>query len=212
VPPRRLQPRLPRDLETVCLKCLQKEAAKRYPSAAALAEDLRRFLADEPILARPPGLLTRFRLWCHRPERVRDAGAFMVFIGVVCVLWCLSGIAFLAGGALRPRDPLSTGLALLLFIFVFYLPLIGIGLGTMARRRFFLWLGALVSAVDVIFAGGAMLGSNPVAGIIQTDDLFDHPHARIPLFSLMSILLGVQLFGYCVALVASGANRYHRLR
>src|SRR5262249_54372779 len=63
VPPSRLVPGLPRDLETVALKCLQKDPAKRYESAAALAEDLRRYQAGGPVVARAVGPAGRGRGW-----------------------------------------------------------------------------------------------------------------------------------------------------
>ncbi|HSI30733.1 MAG TPA: serine/threonine-protein kinase, partial [Miltoncostaeaceae bacterium] len=66
VRPRRLQPRLPRDLEAVTLRCLEKEPRHRYPSALALADDLGRFREGKPVLARPAGPVTRLTRACRR--------------------------------------------------------------------------------------------------------------------------------------------------
>jgi formylglycine-generating enzyme required for sulfatase activity len=66
VPVRRLQPNTPRDIETICLKCLAKEPHRRYAAATALAEDLRRYQAGEPIQARPAGRLERTVKWARR--------------------------------------------------------------------------------------------------------------------------------------------------
>jgi WD40 repeat protein len=90
VPPSRLLPRLPRDLETICLRCLEKEQRRRYATALDLAEDLRRFRADEPVRARPVGAVERGWKWARRRPAVAGMMTGMValtVLGFTLVSW-----------------------------------------------------------------------------------------------------------------------------
>lgn len=87
IAPRRLQDGIPLDLETICLKCLDKDPRGRYPRAAELAEDLRRFLAGEPILARRAGRGERLLKWARR----RPAVAGLVAVSILGTLLLLAG-------------------------------------------------------------------------------------------------------------------------
>jgi WD40 repeat protein len=92
VPPSRFQRRLPRDLETICLKCLEKDPGRRYGSATLLAEDLGRFLRGEPIVARPVRLWERGLRWAKRRPAVAALATLLVAAvvgGYLAILWQL---------------------------------------------------------------------------------------------------------------------------
>jgi serine/threonine protein kinase/tetratricopeptide (TPR) repeat protein len=96
-PPRRLNPAVPADLETIVVKALDKEPEGRYATAQELADDLRRFLEDKPIRARRPTLCRRVRKWARRHQPVVIAGLAALFLGMVA--WAVSTVLIL-----RQRD------------------------------------------------------------------------------------------------------------
>jgi eukaryotic-like serine/threonine-protein kinase len=99
VSPRVLNPARHRDLETICLKCLQKEPERRYGSAQALAEDLGRWLRHEPILARPIGTIGRLKKWTRRSPR----RAMLVLVTSLAVIGFFVGQT-ISGVRLRRAD------------------------------------------------------------------------------------------------------------
>src|SRR6266403_992645 len=105
--PRLLNPKIDRDLSTICLKCLEKDPKRRYPSALALAEDLEHWLKHEPIVARHAGIFTRGKKWVRRNPTSALLGTSLV------------GLAAAAGWIGWKREfipaPVTNGVAVLPF-------------------------------------------------------------------------------------------------
>jgi eukaryotic-like serine/threonine-protein kinase len=97
VAPSQLLPRMPRDLETICLKTLQKDPARRYPDVAAMAEDLRRFRASEPIVARPISGPERAWRWCLRNPKVASLAAAVAVLVVFGLIGATAAAVVIAG-------------------------------------------------------------------------------------------------------------------
>ena len=105
--PRVLNPKIDRDLSTICLKCLEKDPKRRYSSALALAEDLERWLKHEPILARHTGIITRGKKWVRRNPTSALLAASLVALAAAAG-WIVWKSEFI-------RRPATTGIAVLPF-------------------------------------------------------------------------------------------------
>src|SRR5438132_387115 len=105
--PRLLNPKIDRDLSTICLKCLEKDPKRRYASALALVEDLERWLKHEPISARRTGLVTRGRKWVRRNPTSALLAASLIALAAAAG-WIVWKSEFV-------RQPVTTGIAVLPF-------------------------------------------------------------------------------------------------
>ncbi len=102
VPPRRINPAIDQDLDTICMKCLEKEAARRYDSSLELARELERFLNGEPIQARPLGALARGWRWSRRNPLV--AGMISVTVGCLVAVSIVMTAAYINTAAAQRRS------------------------------------------------------------------------------------------------------------
>jgi WD40 repeat protein len=89
-PPRWLNDKVPRDLETICLKAMAKAPARRYPTARAFADDLRRWLNGEPVQARPVGRLERLARWCRRNPAPAAAAVLLLAVAVISTAFAVN--------------------------------------------------------------------------------------------------------------------------
>jgi serine/threonine protein kinase/WD40 repeat protein len=112
VAPSVLNPEVPRDLETICLKCLEREPGRRYASAAALAEDLRRYLEQEPIVARPLSAVGRLNRWCRRRPSLAAVWLLLAALAVgstASSFWIARARARVESSLVKVRSAEATG-------------------------------------------------------------------------------------------------------
>ncbi len=151
LPLRRLRPEVPRDLETVCAKCLEKNPAARYQSAAALAVDLRACVEGTRIQARGSSLLTRLKYWCTRPQRIRDAGWYTFCVQILLMIWV--GIALVVGCYLL-SIPTNEMLSMIVESVVLFTlvngPMAVAGWYTIRQRPWAIYAGLFLSIFNVV--------------------------------------------------------------
>lgn len=192
VSPRKIRADIPRDLETICQKCLSRIPEDRYDSCQDLMNDLTSFLSGDPIAARPPGLPSRIRRWLGRPGRFQETGLLSMLLGLLVPVWILMVVVFVAIDRLEANIkseliPQTLGVTVSLL-----LPLAWVGWKTLGRSRLWVWIGFFASLINVVMVVPPLFGH-----IVVFPELYgQYPLGRIVAYTFLTLLFSVQVVQY----------------
>ncbi len=196
LPPRKLRPGIDRDLETICMKCLEKEIPDRYQSVDELKQDLQRFANDQPIRAQPIGVIRSVWRWYtgRRDSSAMVAGGYAMISGTILSLWNLVGLV--AVPMQSSYDAIRTVAVTEIFIGLMAqsLPTVALGWFTLKRRPGAIYAGALVSGAAFGFALSLYVGYTRLNSIQSQP--FDALSALLLIMSAIAVIL------YLIALYA----------
>jgi eukaryotic-like serine/threonine-protein kinase len=204
VAPHKRRAGVPPELETICLKCLQKDPRDRYASAYDLAADLRSFLADKPIQARPRRWPAKMLSWCRGPERIRDAGVMAVIVAFFDMILPCAGMALMLAGQIPQVERSWSAFAYFLCsICGAGLPMIAIARYTLRQNVLALWAGLLLPFVIAAWLGSGMLRvvNSGEAGVIRDANL------GFVACIAVGFVQGAQAITFFLALTAYYSNR-----
>jgi hypothetical protein len=200
--PRKLDAGIPRDLESICLKCLEKAPERRYATALELADDLGRFVNGRPVLARPQGAISRMWRWYRRSPVATawTAGGFSALCGIMLLIWGIMGVLLYAFQLHPTTKGLQASRDIALLIVFLYLPMIWSGVRTLNDRVGGLYLGGL------LWAGALAASVAGLTGYLGDVETFGSLAVRLPLFVLLTIVSLAGLILHVTAIISRGAT------
>lgn len=199
---RKVRPDVPRDLETICLKCLEKRPEERYATAQGLAEDLGRFIEGKDVAARPVTTAQRLVRWCQQPQRLREAGLTVIAVNIALGGWTLMTAMAIAWGLVPRPDHLSAAdvcRQLLPIILIVSPALAAVGIAIMRGKKWAIQIslgtgiGMTVLATMLAFS----LTSNPYSWLFK-----DLPGVALIMYSMLAMLCLLQTLASVVAWMA----------
>jgi serine/threonine protein kinase len=169
-PPRRVRavrPELPRQIEAICAKCLEKDPVARYASAADLAADLKSLLRGEKLSVRQASPWDRFRYWVSQPQRVRDAGWFSLCLQTWMTGWlCTQAMVLPSFNMLTPAEYRSTLIEVTQILLAVHIPLVVIAWFTLKNQRWAVWTGLFLSVPSFIWPFVSLMGFVEVFALV----------------------------------------------
>jgi tRNA A-37 threonylcarbamoyl transferase component Bud32 len=202
---------IPRDVETICLKCLEKSPRKRYDTAQQLADDLNRVLAGAPIIARRLGVFGRAWRWYTRtPEAAQiTAGGVTVAFLAALILWALLGIFLYATGFDPSVNRWKAALELVCMALVIFPLLLWVGMRTANGRAWALWIATGAWSLSTLFIVLALFGVQASYIRMETAQAIQRNDAvRVQFFSLFLMIHLVGMTSHIAALVSRYVGRW----